>query len=199
MGKIIVKAQQQNVYNIDGKGNTGKAYVLRPVRYSTMRQNDIVDYCMKNSLVPRAYITAAVVAFVQCIENFLLNGHSVELPGLGIFYLTSNGITATEAENCGVGQVDSLKVRFTPSTSLKASVSAVELVFDGVYDIAGETILETDADGKPIKTRKYYKKVVPGDTDGEPLPDGDGDEVVDPDGPNNDNNGGTSGGGGFEG
>ena len=147
MGKIVVKAHQQNVYNIDGKGNTGKAYVLRPVRYSTMRQNDIVDYCMKNSLVPRAYITAAVVAFVQCIENFLLNGHSVELPGLGIFYLTSNGITATEAENCGVNQVDSLKVRFTASSSLKASVSAVDVVLVGVYDFGGETIIETDADG----------------------------------------------------
>ena len=131
MGKILVKAQQQKIYNIDGKGNSGMGYVLRPVRYSTMRQTDIVNYCMKNSLVPQAYITAAVVAFVQCIENFLLNGHSVELPGLGIFYLTSNGITATNAEDCGVNQVDSLKVRFTPSTSLKAAVEDVELEFDG--------------------------------------------------------------------
>ena len=182
MGKIVVKAQQQNVFNIDGKGNTGKAYVLRPVRYSTMRQNDIVDYCMKNSLVPRAYITAAMVAFVQCIENFLLNGHSVELPGLGIFYLTSNGITATDIEECGLNQIECLKVCFIPSTALKSAVAKVELEFDGVYDIAGETVLEVDDEGNPTKTRKYYKKVVPGENDGTPLPDDGGDESANPGG-----------------
>ena len=197
MGKIVVKAQQQNVYNIDGKGNTGKAYVLRPVRYSTMRQNDIVDYCMKNSLVPRAYITAAVVAFVQCIENFLLNGHSVELPGLGIFYLTSNGISTTDMNECGLRQVDSLKVRFTPSPDLKASVASVEMVFDGVYDIAGETVLEVDDDGKPIKTRKYYKKVVAGDST--EIPDDTPDDENDPVNPGNQGGDGTSGGGDLEG
>jgi len=199
MGKIVVKAQQQSIYNIDGKGTKANGYVLRPVRYSTMRQSDIVNYCMNNSLVPKAYISAAVVAFTQCIENFLLNGHSVELPGLGIFYLTSNGFTATEAEKCGVNQVESLRVRFTPSTALKASVAAVELEFDGVYDIAGETVLETDADGNPTKTRKYYKKVVPGDSDSDLLPDGDGDEAVDPDGPNTEQGGNGNDDGGFAG
>ena len=190
MGKILVKAQQQKIYNIDGKGNSGMGYVLRPVRYSTMRQTDIVNYCMKNSLVPQAYITAAVVAFVQCIENFLLNGHSVELPGLGIFYLTSNGITATNAEDCGVNQVDSLKVRFTPSTSLKAAVEDVELEFDGVYDIAGETVIETDSDGNPVKTKKFYKKVISGSTDNSVPDDDDGDDNQNSQGGGNSNPGG---------
>ena len=195
MGKIVVKAQQQNVYNIDGMGNTGKAYVLRPVRYSTMRQNDIVEYCMKNSLVPKAYISSAVVAFTQCIENFLLNGHSVELPGLGIFYLTSNGITTTETDKCGLNQVECLKVRFTPCPALKAAVSEVEMVLDGVYDIAGETVLEVDEDGKPIKTRKYYKKVVSGDGDSIELPD----DPTNPDDVGNPENPGNQGGGDLEG
>ena len=185
MGKIVVKAQQQNVYNIDGNGTTGKAYVLRPVRYSTMRQNDIVDYCMKNSLVPKAYISAAVVAFTQCIENFLLNGHSVELPGLGIFFLTSNGITTTEMSECGLGQMDCLKVRFNPSTDLKAALEKVDLEFDGVYDIAGETVLEVDDEGKPVKTRKYYKKVMPGDKPDATIPDDEGNENVTPGGSGN--------------
>lgn len=183
MGKIMVKAQQQSIYNIDGKGTTGKAYVLRPVRYSTMRQKDIVNYCMKNSLVPQAYISAAVIAFVQCIENFLLNGHSVELPSLGIFHLTSNGISAQEIKDCGLHQLQALKVRFIPSTSLKDAVEAVDLEFDGVYDIAGETVLETDSDGNPTKTRKYYKKVVAGENE------------IDIDNPDDSTNGGENNGG----
>ena len=45
MSKILVKAQQQNVYNLNGNGTTSMAYVLRPVRYTTMNAEDIISYC----------------------------------------------------------------------------------------------------------------------------------------------------------
>ena len=73
-------------------------------------------------------------------------------------------------------------MRFIPSTSLKSAVAKVELEFDGVYDIAGETVLEVDDEGKPTKTRKYYKKVVPGENPDATIPDDDGDESVNPGG-----------------
>ena len=48
MGKILVRAQQQNIYNLGGDGQMTKAYVLRPVRYSTMKSDDVVNYCAQN-------------------------------------------------------------------------------------------------------------------------------------------------------
>ena len=97
-----MKAQQQTVYNKDKSGQKSLAYVLRPVRYTTMRANDIVNYCALNSIVPKAYVHATMIAIAQCVENFLLNGHSVEFPNLGIFSLSSQGITEADAEKAGV-------------------------------------------------------------------------------------------------
>lgn len=158
MSKILIKAQQQPVYNLNGTGTTSMAYVLRPVRYTTMNADDIVNYCVANSVVPKAYLNAAMIAFAQCIENFLLNGHSVEFPNLGIFSLTSSGISEADINKVGVEQVHKLNVRFLPCSQLKAEVEAVTLEFDGIYDIAGEVVVGDRGDGTP-KSYKYYKKV----------------------------------------
>ena len=145
MARIVVKAQQQAIHT----NNRGveQAHVLRPIRYSTMKSDDIVEYCSSISMVPKAYIQASVVALSQCIEFFMLNGHSVEFPGLGIFSLTSNGISESDVNKAGVEQLNKLRIRFLPCTSLKDKVEAVELELDGIYDIAG-----VDDKGK-----KYYK------------------------------------------
>lgn len=158
MSKILVKAQQQNVYNLNGSGTTGMAYVLRPVRYTTMNAEDIINYCSANSIVPKAYLSASMIAIAQCIENFLLNGHSVEFPNLGIFSLTSSGISEADINKVGMEQLHKLNVRFLPCTELKAEVEAVTLEFDGIYDIAGEEVVGNRADGS-TKSYKYYKKV----------------------------------------
>ena len=158
MSKILVKAQQQNVYNLNGSGTTGLAYVLRPVRYTTMNAEDILNYCVANSVVPKAYLSASMVALAQCIENFLLNGHSVEFPNLGIFSLTSSGISEADINKVGMEQIHKLNVRFLPCPQLKAEVEAVSLEFNGVYDIAGEEVVGNRADGS-AKSYKYYKKV----------------------------------------
>jgi len=168
MSKILVKAQQQNVYNLNGSGTTGLAYVLRPVRYTTMNAEDIVNYCMANSVVPKAYLSASMVAIAQCIENFLLNGHSVEFPNLGIFSLTSSGISEADINKVGIEQLHKLNVRFLPCPQLKAEVEGVSLEFDGIYDIAGEVVIGNRADGT-TKSYKYYKKVRRGQAD--PTPD----------------------------
>ena len=149
MGKIVVKAQQQTVFNKDKSGVKSYAYVLRPVRYTTMNSNDIINYCAANSIVPKAYLSASMVALSQCIENFLLNGHSVEFPNLGIFSLSSSGISETDVNKAGIVQLNKLNVRFLPCIQLKTEVENVDLEFDGVYDIAGE-----NEDGE-----KYYRKV----------------------------------------
>ncbi|MBO6023278.1 MAG: hypothetical protein J6P83_00285 [Bacteroidales bacterium] len=158
MSKILVKAQQQPVFNLNGSGTTGLAYVLRPVRYTTMNAEDIVNYCVANSVVPKAYLSASMVALAQCIENFLLNGHSVEFPNLGIFSLTSSGISEADIDKVGIEQLHKLNVRFLPCTQLKVEVEAVTLEFDGIYDIAGEDVVGNRSDGS-VKTFKYYKKV----------------------------------------
>ena len=173
MGKILVKAQQQNVFNKDKSGEVTKAYVLRPIRYSTMSSDDILDYCVKNSIVPKAYISASMVALSQCIENFLLNGHSVEFPNLGIFSPSSIGISESDLKKAGVAQLHKLRVRFLPSSQLRSTIERVNVIYDGAYDIAGEN----------EKGVKFYRKVAAGTTSEptvtEPNPDeSDGPDII---------------------
>lgn len=168
MGKIVVKAQQQNVFNKDKSGEVSKAYVLRPIRYSTMSSSDILDYCVKNSLVPKAYLSASMVALAECIENFLLNGHSVEFPNLGIFSLSSLGISESDLKKTGVAQLHKLRVRFLPCRQLRTVIERVNVAYEGAYDIAGEN----------EKGVKFYKKVAAGDAIEPSEPEPENPDVV---------------------
>lgn len=160
MGKIYFKATQQNVYNLNGSGETNYAYVLRPTRYSTIDSKQIVEYCAQNSMVPKAYISGAMVALAQCITNFLLNGHHVVFPELGTFSLTSSGYAEGDVDKAGIEQLKKLNVRFLPCKELKNLIENVDVELEGVYDIAGETPLSSG------RTEKYYKKVHDGTASG---------------------------------
>lgn len=159
MGKIAMKAVQQQVFNLNKSGEKSMAYVLRPTRYSTIDAKQIVEYCTQNSMVPKAYISGAMVALSQCITNFLLNGHHVVFPDLGTFSLTSTGYAEGNVDKAGLDQLKKLNVRFLPCKELKILVDNVDVELDGVFDIAGETIIEEATETTAAKTQKFYKRV----------------------------------------
>lgn len=187
MGKILLAAKEQNIYNVGGSHEISKGFILRPVRYSTMSSKDILEYCTQNSMVPPAYVAATMHALTQSIRNFLLNGHSVEFPNLGTFRITCESTATNDLELAGIRQLLDFKNRFLPSNDLKEELAKIECELEGVYEIVGERVLERDADGKPIRTEKVYSKVRGGE-----------DELLDEDEGNtgNGNTGSPPGGGG---
>ena len=187
MGKIKMKAQEQNMFNVGGNKSITKGYVLRPMRYNTMSGKEIVEQCTRTSMVPKAYVNATMTALSDCIINYLFNGHSVEFPNLGIFYLTCESTSTAETDEAGLQQFADFKIRFLPCKDLKMELKKVECELDGVYTVVGERVLERDADGKPIRTEKIYAKVRGGE-----------DELLDEDEGNTGNGtgGSTPGGGG---
>ena len=187
MGKILLAAKEQNIYNVGGSHEISKGFILRPVRYTTMSSKDILEYCTQNSMVPPAYVAATMHALTQSIRNFLLNGHSVEFPNLGTFRITCESTATNDLELAGIRQLLDFKIRFLPSNDLKEELAKIECELEGVYEIVGERVLERDADGKPIRTEKIYSKVRGGE-----------DELLDEDEGNTDNGtgGSTPGGGG---
>ena len=201
MGKIKLKAQEQNMFNLGGKQMTSKGYILRPVRYNTMRSKDVVEQCVKSSMVPKAYVNATMTALSDCIINYLFNGHSVEFPNLGIFYLTCESTSTTESEEAGLQQLADFRIRFRPCKELKTELEKVEYELDGVYEVIGERVLERDADGKPIRTEKIYSKVRGGEDelliDDDTAPDGG--NTTEPDSGGNSGSGNNPDSGGFEG
>ena len=132
MSKIILKSQEQNV-NYLKTGEVKSGYVIRPVRYSTIDSADIVESVAKNSYVPRAFVSTALIGITEAMENYLLNGHSIQLENFGTFSLSCEGSVAPTAETAGMEQFKALHLNFRPSTVLNAKIDAVDLEMDGVY------------------------------------------------------------------
>ena len=181
MAKIILKSQEQKVNFL--KTNTlESAYVLRPVNYSTITNNDLIDKIVKTSYVPRSAVAATLVALSEVMENFLFEGHRLQLDNFGTFSLTVDGNVVKEAQDAGIEkQFNKLKINFNPAVELKEKLSNVDVELDGVWKC-----LDLSAENK------VYQRITT-TNDGVELPNGDGDEVVNPDAPNNGDNGGGNG------
>ena len=187
MSKILVKSVEQNI-NYLQSGEVKSGYMLRPVRYSTIEANDLIDTIADNSYVPRAFVSATLYGIVDAIENFLLNGHSIALPNLGILSLSCESNVAKTPADAGIEQFKKMNINFRPTTELREKLDTVDLELEGIWKCL-------DLSAKD----KVYQRITT-NHDGVELPDGDGDEVIEPENPENNNpGGGTSGGGGFEG
>ena len=181
MSKIVLKSLEQNI-NYLNSNTVASGYKLYPVRYTTIGGEDLVKTITKNSYVPQAFVSASVCGIAEAMENYLLNGHSIELPGFGIFSLSCECKTVKTPEDAGLSQFRGLKINFRPSTELKEKLATVDLTLDGVWKC-----LDLNAD------EKVYQRINQ-NFDGVELPEEEGDEVVDPNGPSGDN-GGNNGGG----
>ena len=188
MSKILVKSVEQNV-NYLQSGEVKSGYLLRPVRYTTIDAEDLINTIASTSYVPKSFVSASLYGIVDSIENLLLNGHSISLPNLGILSLSCESSVAKTPADAGLSQFKKLNINFRPATELREKLNTVDLELDGVWKCL-------DLSAKD----KVYQRINQ-NHDGVELPDGDGDgdgdEVVEPNNPSDGGN--NNGGGGFEG
>lgn len=110
MGIIKMKVQRQRLAALNRY-----AYVTRPCRYSRIDAEDLISYASQNSGINRGQLAASLYAFQQEFENFLCNGHSVELPALGSFRFSVRAHASDTAEGGGAAAVWRRKIIFRPS------------------------------------------------------------------------------------
>ena len=186
MSKILVKSVEQNInYLKDGEVKSG--YLLRPVRYSTIDAEDLINTIANNSYVPKAFVSSALYGIVDAIENFLMNGHSISLPNLGILSLSCESNVAPTPSDAGLSQFKRLNINFRPSVELREKLDTVDLELDGVWKCL-------DLSAKD----KVYQRINQ-NHDGVELPNDDGDEVIEPENGNDNTGGNNPSDGGFEG
>lgn len=86
MGVIRYKVvQKKNPINGEVK------YYAQPELYSQISKEDIVEAAQRNTSIPRAYLDMAYDALINEVENFVMNGHSVQIPNLGTISCRING------------------------------------------------------------------------------------------------------------
>lgn len=103
-------------------------WTIRPFLYSRIGRDQIVDAAQRNSQIPKAYLQQTFDALITEVENFVMNGHSITLNGLGTIrtYFRGEGTTTTSEYNIEE-QLQKVKFSFKPATSLRQLLKQVQI------------------------------------------------------------------------
>lgn len=123
MAKIWLKTKLQNLAM-----KKKEAYVTRSITLPRIDNDQLLERAAANSGIRRATVFSAAEAIFNEMENFLLNGHSIEVKPLGTFRFGINAkATDTEAE-AGAGQVYRRKIHYRPAKDLWRKLQQVTLI-----------------------------------------------------------------------
>lgn len=119
------------------------AYVSRALRYSTIKKAALAEMMATDTGLPKGVVLAVWAAVEKQMIQMVMNGHGINLDGLGIF---APDINAHAVENAaqptpggetlpvdewlyayGVGEVYRRKFRFYPDKTLWRALQRVEL------------------------------------------------------------------------
>ena len=140
-----VNAAFQRVAILDKEG-----YVSRAVTYSKIDGDEVWELAAQNSGINQAQLSAAMYAIRQSFINFLMNGHSVELPGVGIFRVGVNAKMVDEASMVSVDQIYRRKIHYLPSIDLKNRLTRISFSTDPMETIPEEEPAEPEPENPDV-------------------------------------------------
>lgn len=120
MARIKVNASHQRIALLNREG-----FVSRTVTYSKITGDEMLEYAALNSGINQGQLAACMYAIQQSFQNFLMNGHSVELPGVGTFRVGVNAHMVNSVEEAGTEKIYRRKVLFVPSKKIKLQLAKV--------------------------------------------------------------------------
>lgn len=121
-GTIVVKTQK-----IESEMLEKTIYATRPVRYTTIKAADLVEAASRNNSIPKSYIETACEAIANEFQNYILNGHSVQVPQVGTFRLVFKYKAGENAEDVSI---KSRHIRLRASKELSTLLNRVNFVRD---------------------------------------------------------------------
>lgn len=99
---------------------TGKmAWYLQKRKYDTISSKELVEAMARNTGIPVAKVAMATDAIVKQLKNFLLNGHSVNIIGLGTFSPRIKSRPSTTKDAVTADNVKALLLKFRPQTDIR--------------------------------------------------------------------------------
>ena len=124
MGQINLKAQVKRIAYKDAN-----YIVTTSDTYSKISSEQIIHYASENSGIPKAQMASSFYALSQTVEQFLLNGHSLELMNLGSLYFSVSAKAVENEEDAGAKAVRRLSIKFRQSKKLRDMINSnVKLV-----------------------------------------------------------------------
>lgn len=102
------------------------AYYAQPDLYSQISREDVVEAAQRNTSIPRAYLDMAYDALINEVENFVMNGHSVQIPNLGTISCRINGSGAESEEDYTTEKIRKVGFTFLPDPYIKKLLKKVQ-------------------------------------------------------------------------
>lgn len=115
--KVVAKTNPLN-----GKNK----FYAQPELYSQISKEDIVEAAQRNTSIPRAYLDMAYDALINEVENFVMNGHSVQIPNLGTISCRINGSGADSRDTFTTELIKKVGFTFLPDPYIKKLLKKVQ-------------------------------------------------------------------------
>lgn len=175
---IKIKIVEQKTFNPKNDEKMSNAFVVRQIHNSTKRGKEVIEHCANTLMVPKTYVAASIEALALSTKQYLRDGHSVEIPGFGIFSTSIGYKSVTSSKDTGVEQVEEIRINFLPCRDLKTAIQDVEIDVEGIYAYVGEVAGLPNSDGSSGESQKVYQRIkkndnytVDGDTKQDVIPD----------------------------
>lgn len=101
-------------------------YYAQPELYSQISKEDIIEAAQRNTSIPRAYLDMAYDALINEVENFVMNGHSVQIPNLGTISCRLRGAGADTRDSYSTDQILKVGFTFLPDPYIKKLLKKVQ-------------------------------------------------------------------------
>ncbi|MCH5177655.1 MAG: hypothetical protein J1F25_06495 [Prevotellaceae bacterium] len=135
-------------------------YVTSAVHYNRITSEALLEAAARNSGINEATIYAGMKAVLNEFENFLLNGHSVQVPLLGSYRVSFRAKGVDSKEEAGANTIYRRRIIFSPSSRLQSKLKAMT-----IGSLAAD-ILTTADDDKPSGGTEQPKTPVEDENNG---------------------------------
>ena len=102
-------------------------YVMKVEHYNTIDAEKIVRYASETSNIPKAALRQAWEALGQAITSWVLEGHIVEVPGLGNIRAEVRAKAQSKAEDVTESDIFRRKLLLTPTKEIKEALNATPI------------------------------------------------------------------------
>lgn len=101
-------------------------YYSQPELYSQISKQDIIEAAQRNTSIPRAYLDMAYDALINEVENFVMNGHSVQIPNLGTISCRIRGGGANSRKEYSTELIAKVGFTFLPDPYIKKLLKKIQ-------------------------------------------------------------------------
>lgn len=114
-------------------------YVMKVNHYNTLNAEKVIQYASDTSNIPKAVLRASWEALGSAITAWTLEGHIVEIPGLGNIRAEVRAKAQSKAEDVTESDIFRRKLLLTPTKEIKDALNATPVNIT-CYDRDGNVI-----------------------------------------------------------